>query len=104
MAGPTAVSLTKSLRYDIQSLGQRLAELNSQSGIERRNRTKEDIKVVMDDIKLLLDRIEDVSSHCPSDHPVFLAVCPSLNHLFAPFVYRFIWRSRVFRAPAPCPR
>ncbi|KAF8422615.1 RanGTP-binding protein-domain-containing protein [Tirmania nivea] len=55
----TAVSLTKSLRYDIQALGQRLAELNAQSGTERRKRTREDIKAVMDDIKLLLSRIED---------------------------------------------
>ncbi|RPB29506.1 Ran-binding-domain-containing protein, partial [Terfezia boudieri ATCC MYA-4762] len=54
-----AVSLTKSLRYDIQALGQRLAELNAQSGAERRRRTREDIKAVMDDIKLLLNRIED---------------------------------------------
>ena len=58
----TAVSLTKSLRYDIQALGQRLAELNAQSSAERRKRTREDIKAVMDDIKLLLNRIEDVSS------------------------------------------
>ncbi|KAF8465907.1 RanGTP-binding protein-domain-containing protein [Kalaharituber pfeilii] len=55
----TAVALTKSLRYDIQALGQRLAEENLQSGPRRRRRTKEDVKAVMDDIKAMLDRIED---------------------------------------------
>ena len=56
----TAVSLTKSLRYDIQALGQKLAEANSQPSGIRTRRSKEDIKAVMEDMKAMLNRIEDV--------------------------------------------
>ncbi|KAL4943727.1 hypothetical protein BDV06DRAFT_220987 [Aspergillus oleicola] len=63
----SAVSLTKSLRLDIQSLGQRLAtaaqseEQTSRGGKTPReiSRTKELIKIIIQDIKRLLVRIED---------------------------------------------
>lgn len=59
----SAVSLTKALRYDIQQLGQRLANAASQSENKLRKRTKEDIKAVIDDIRNMLNRIEDVRIH-----------------------------------------
>ncbi|KAL4970716.1 RanGTP-binding protein [Aspergillus stella-maris] len=63
----SAVSLTKSLRLDIQSLGQRLAaaaqseEQTPRGGKTPReiSRTKELIKLIIQDIKRLLVRIED---------------------------------------------
>ncbi|KAL5048280.1 hypothetical protein BDW71DRAFT_27648 [Aspergillus fruticulosus] len=63
----TAVSLTKSLRLDIQSLGQRLAaaarsEEQSQKGRKTPTdllRSKELIKLIIQDVKRLLVRIED---------------------------------------------
>ncbi|KAL5000385.1 RanGTP-binding protein-domain-containing protein [Aspergillus recurvatus] len=63
----SAVSLTKSLRLDIQSLGQRLATA-ARSGEQSRkggntptdiSRSKEMIKLIIRDIKRLLVRIED---------------------------------------------
>ncbi|KAL4817275.1 RanGTP-binding protein-domain-containing protein [Aspergillus spinulosporus] len=63
----SAVSLTKSLRLDIQSLGQRLAtaarsEEQSQKGGKSpadMSRSREMIKLIIQDIKRLLVRIED---------------------------------------------
>ncbi|KAL4979057.1 RanGTP-binding protein-domain-containing protein [Aspergillus desertorum] len=63
----SAVSLTKSLRLDIQSLGQRLAtaacsEERSQKGGKTStdvSRSKEMIKLIIQDIRRLLVRIED---------------------------------------------
>ncbi|KAL2217331.1 putative RanGTP-binding protein [Thermoascus aurantiacus ATCC 26904] len=63
----SAVSLTKSLRWDIQSLGQRLAkaaaseELMRKGGLSSKYRAQNDaeIKLIIEDIKRLLDRIED---------------------------------------------
>ncbi|KAL3436258.1 RanGTP-binding protein-domain-containing protein [Aspergillus tetrazonus] len=63
----SAVSLTKSLRRDIQSLGQRLAtaalsEEQSQKGGKSptdMSRSREMIKLIIQDIKRLLVRIED---------------------------------------------
>ncbi|KAL4932634.1 RanGTP-binding protein [Aspergillus undulatus] len=63
----SAVSLTKSLRLDIQSLGQRLAaaaqseEQTPKGGKTPRelSRTKELVKLIIQDIKKLLVRIED---------------------------------------------
>ncbi|KAL3475586.1 RanGTP-binding protein-domain-containing protein [Aspergillus californicus] len=63
----SAVSLTKSLRLDIQSLGQRLAiaaqfEEDIRNGAKSprdRSRSKELIKLIIQDIQKLLVRIED---------------------------------------------
>ncbi|KAL4803748.1 RanGTP-binding protein-domain-containing protein [Aspergillus unguis] len=63
----SAVSLTKALRLDIQSLGQRLATAaHSEEQIQKGGRTprgisrsKELIKLIIQDIKRLLIRIED---------------------------------------------
>ncbi|KAL4919877.1 putative RanGTP-binding protein [Aspergillus aurantiobrunneus] len=62
----SAVSLTKSLRLDIQSLGQRLATAaQSEEQIQKgksprdRSRSKELIRLIIQDIKRLLTRIED---------------------------------------------
>ncbi|KAJ9273377.1 hypothetical protein DTO212C5_451 [Paecilomyces variotii] len=63
----SAVTLTKSLRWDIQALGQRLAkaaaseELMRKGAFSSRTRSQNDveIKMIIEDIKRLLDRIED---------------------------------------------
>jgi hypothetical protein len=61
------VSLTKSLRWDIQNLGQRLAKVASGEGLGRsappsstkRSNIEAEIKVIIADIRALLNRIED---------------------------------------------
>ncbi|KAL4788339.1 RanGTP-binding protein-domain-containing protein [Aspergillus varians] len=63
----SAVSLTKSLRLDIQSLGQRLATAAQSEELAHKgrktprdiSRSKELIKLIIKDIKMLLIRIED---------------------------------------------
>jgi hypothetical protein len=63
----SAVALTKSLRWDIQSLGTRLAkavgeeELLRKGSSKSRSRAQNDleVKLIIADIKRLLDRIED---------------------------------------------
>ncbi|KAE8373745.1 RanGTP-binding protein-domain-containing protein [Aspergillus bertholletiae] len=63
----SAVSLTKSLRWDIQALGQRLANAAASEEIIRkggqpsrsRSRNDEEIKSIIKDIRRLLVRIED---------------------------------------------
>jgi hypothetical protein len=63
----SAVALTKSLRWDIQALGQRLAkaaaseELRRKGGQSSKDRPRSDmeIKLIIKDIKRLLARIED---------------------------------------------
>ncbi|KAL1847018.1 Ran-specific GTPase-activating protein 30 [Paecilomyces lecythidis] len=63
----SAVTLTKSLRWDIQALGQRLAkaaaseELMRKGSLSSRTRSQNDIeiKMIIEDIKRVLDRIED---------------------------------------------
>jgi hypothetical protein len=61
------VSLTKSLRWDIQNLGQRLAKVASGEGLglrvsqssSKRANIEAEIKVIISDIRALLNRIED---------------------------------------------
>ncbi|KAK6595844.1 RanGTP-binding protein [Botrytis cinerea] len=63
----SAVSLTKSLRWDIQSLGMRLAKAASAAEVSLRNKTKAktqaahetEIREILRDIKRLLTNIED---------------------------------------------
>ncbi|KAF7888816.1 hypothetical protein EAF00_009116 [Botryotinia globosa] len=63
----SAVSLTKSLRWDIQSLGMRLAKAASAAEVSLRNKTKAktqaaheiEIREILRDIKKLLMKIED---------------------------------------------
>ncbi|WEW58695.1 Ran-specific GTPase-activating protein 30 [Emydomyces testavorans] len=63
----SAVSLTKGLRWDIQSLGQRLADVVSKEQLSRkgaassarRGEVSAQIKLIIKDIRQLLDRIED---------------------------------------------
>ncbi|KAL7268326.1 Ran-specific GTPase-activating protein 30 [Rhizina undulata] len=57
----SALTLTKSLRHDMQELGVRLSELTAQGEgkSRRRKRDQSEIKAVMDDIRDLLRKIED---------------------------------------------
>ncbi|QSZ36281.1 hypothetical protein DSL72_007407 [Monilinia vaccinii-corymbosi] len=63
----SAVTLTKALRWDIQSLGMRLAKAASAEELSRRNRNRAktraaheaEIRAIVRDIKKLLARIED---------------------------------------------
>ena len=60
----SAVSLTKSLRFEIQTLGQRLeraavAEENARSSTKAKIQNDVEIKAIINDIKKLLERIED---------------------------------------------
>ena len=63
----SAVSLTKSLRYDIQSLARRLEKAanaeelarKDKTSSQRRARNEEEIKQIIADIKRVLNRIED---------------------------------------------
>ncbi|EEP76452.1 conserved hypothetical protein [Uncinocarpus reesii 1704] len=63
----SAVSLTKGLRWDIQGLGQRLASIASHEALgrkgaistARRAEINAEVKIVIKDIRKLLDRIED---------------------------------------------
>lgn len=63
----SAVTLTKALRWDIQSLGIRLAKAASEEELARRGSSKAkskeqnvlELKLVISDIKRLLERIED---------------------------------------------
>ena len=63
----SAVTLTKALRWDIQSLGVRLAKAVGEEELARRGRTKAksraqnelELKLIISDIKELLNRIED---------------------------------------------
>ncbi|OJJ50189.1 hypothetical protein ASPZODRAFT_128811 [Penicilliopsis zonata CBS 506.65] len=62
----SAVTLTKALRWDIQALGQRLAKAAAAEELVRRGAKSKDqakhdleIKLIIKDIRRLLDRIED---------------------------------------------
>ncbi|KAJ9640524.1 Ran-specific GTPase-activating protein 30 [Coniosporium tulheliwenetii] len=63
----SAVTLTKALRWDIQSLGVRLAKAASEEELARRGSSKAkskeqnilELKLIISDIKRLLERIED---------------------------------------------
>lgn len=63
----SAVTLTKALRWDIQSLGVRLAKAVGEEELARRGSSKAksraqnelELKLIISDIKKLLDRIED---------------------------------------------
>jgi hypothetical protein len=63
----SAVSLTKSLRYDIQALGTRMARTVAEEDVARRGGTKNrnaaesalELKHIISDIRKLLQRIED---------------------------------------------
>ncbi|KAJ5773258.1 hypothetical protein N7457_008154 [Penicillium paradoxum] len=63
----SAVALTKSLRWDIQALGQRLAKAATSEELRRRGarsskdqmNSEKEIKLIIKDIKRLLARIED---------------------------------------------
>ena len=54
----SALNLTKEIRHGIERLGKRMEALSEQS--EKRRTSPEEIKSVMEDIKALLHRIEDV--------------------------------------------
>ncbi|KAK7517656.1 RanGTP-binding protein-domain-containing protein [Phyllosticta citriasiana] len=63
----SAVSLTKSLRWEIQALGQRLAKAAGEEELQRRGSSRAqskaynemELKLIISDIRKLLERIED---------------------------------------------
>ncbi|KAG0135850.1 RanGTP-binding protein-domain-containing protein [Tuber indicum] len=55
----SALTLTKNIRHDIQSLGVRVAGLSAQGGGRKRRRSQDEINAVVQDIKQLLRKIED---------------------------------------------
>lgn len=63
----SALTLTKTIRHDIQSLGVTVSELSNQDGGRRRHKSSDEITAVMREIKTLLRKIEDV---CRSMHEI----------------------------------
>lgn len=55
----SALTLTKAIRHDIESLGVRLSDLSNQSEGRKRLKNQDEIKGVVHDIKDLLEKIED---------------------------------------------
>ncbi|KAI5846438.1 RanGTP-binding protein-domain-containing protein [Morchella snyderi] len=55
----SALTLTKAIRHDIESLGVRLSDLSNQSEGIKRPKNQDEIKGVVHDIKDLLGKIED---------------------------------------------
>lgn len=56
----SALTLTKTIRHDIQSLGVKVSDLSDQDDGRRKHRTTDEIRAVMKEIKNLLRKIEDV--------------------------------------------
>ncbi|RPB04111.1 Ran-binding-domain-containing protein [Choiromyces venosus 120613-1] len=55
----SALTLTKNIRHNIQSLGVRVASLSAQEGGRKRLKSPDEINAVVQDIKQLLRKIED---------------------------------------------
>lgn len=56
----SALTLTKAIRHDIQSLGVTVSDLSDQVGGRKRHKNSDEIRAVMREIKTLLRKIEDV--------------------------------------------
>lgn len=54
----SALNLTKEIRHGIEKLGRRMETLSNQ--MDKRKANPEEVKSVMEDIKALLSKIEDV--------------------------------------------
>lgn len=55
----SALTLTKAIRHDIEFLGVRLSNLSDEGGGRKRPKGQDEIKAVVQDIKELLEKIED---------------------------------------------